>query len=70
MKIDFSKVIFMNKSQVTFHGPDKWVKGWILSNSDMSVVKRRLQGDNSMIPYLPTPPLEQDMTHGQFLSGV
>ena len=21
-------------------------------------------------PYLPTPPLGQDMTHGQFLSGV
>ena len=24
----------------------------------------------SRLPYLPTPPLEQDMTQGQFLSGV
>ncbi len=24
----------------------------------------------NFLPYLPTPPLGQDMTHGQFLTGV
>ena len=44
MKIDFLKVIFRSKSQVTFDGPDEWVKRWILSNSD---VKKSKVGDQS-----------------------
>ena len=46
MKIDFSKVIFTNKSQVTFDEPEK---RWILSSSDVPVDKRRQQGDGSVI---------------------
>ena len=50
MKIDFSKVIFTDKSRMTFDGSDWWAKGRILSNSDMSVAKRRQQrGDSAMI---------------------
>ena len=41
MKIDFSLIIFIDETQVTFDGPDGWVKGWILSNSHMPVAKRR-----------------------------
>lgn len=44
MKIDFSTVIFTDKSQEIFDGPDEWAKGWILSDKDMSVAKRRQQG--------------------------
>ena len=40
MKINFSKVIFMDESRVTFDGPDEWARGWILSNSHMPVAKR------------------------------
>ena len=35
-----------------------------VSNNDKSIKKKHL------IPYLPTPPLGQDMTQGRFLSGV
>ena len=49
MKIDFSKVIFMDESQVTFDGPNGWAKRWILSNSDVPVAKRIQQGGNSVI---------------------
>ena len=47
MKIYFSKVIFSEESQATFDGPDEWIKEWILSYSDVSVVKRRRQGGSS-----------------------
>ena len=49
MKIDFSKVISMDKSQETFDRYDEQAKGWILSNSDMHVVKRRQQEDGSVV---------------------
>ena len=47
--MDFSKVFFTDKSQVTFDESDGWAKGWILFNSYMLVAKRRQQGGRSMI---------------------
>ena len=41
MKIDFSKIIFMNEFRVTLDAPDGWVKRWIWSNLDVPVAKRR-----------------------------
>ena len=49
MKIDFSRVIFIDESQVTFDEPYELVKGWILSNSDMPVSKRGQQGGGSVM---------------------
>lgn len=49
MKIDFSTVIFTDKSQETFDRPDVWPKGWILSDSDMPVAKRRQEGVSSVM---------------------
>ena len=49
MKIDFSKVIFMDEPQVIFDRSNEWVKGWILSNSDVLVAKRRQQRGSSMM---------------------
>ena len=43
MKIDFSKVIFMDKSH------DIWWAWWTLSNSDMPATKRKQQGSSSMM---------------------
>ena len=40
LKIDFFKVIFMDKSRLIFDGLDGSAKGWILSNSNMPVSKR------------------------------
>ena len=39
-----------------------WLTGWF--------VLRHLKYSGFIISYLPTPPLGQDMTQGQFLSGV
>ena len=41
MKIDFSIVIFTDESRVTFDGRDGWAKGYISSNSDVFVSKRK-----------------------------
>ena len=41
MKIDFSRVIFKDKSWVTFDETDEWAKGLISSNSNVLLVKRR-----------------------------
>ena len=49
MKINFSKVIFRNKSQVTFDELDRRVKGWILSTSNVFVAKRQQEGGSRMI---------------------
>ena len=49
MKIDVSKVVLTNESQSTFDGPDGLVNGWILSNSDVPVTKRRQQGGSCVI---------------------
>ena len=49
MKIDFSKVVFTDESQVTFDGADGWAKGRILSNSDVPVVKKRQQRGGSVM---------------------
>ena len=49
IKIDFSKVIFMDKSRVTFDGHDGWAKGWVLFNSDVLVVKIRQQEDGNVM---------------------
>ena len=43
MKIDFSKVIFTDKSRVTFDGPNGWSKGWILQDITAPITKRRQQ---------------------------
>ena len=48
MKIDFSQVIFADESQVKFDWPDKWGKSRNLSNSDVSVAKRRQQEGGSV----------------------
>ena len=39
----------MEESQMTFDEPDGWAKGWILSNSDVFVAKRRKSDGNAMI---------------------
>ena len=39
----------MGESHVIFDGPDGWAKGWILSNSDMLVAKRKQQGGSSVM---------------------
>ena len=40
----------MDESQVIFHGPDRRARGWILSDSDVPVTKRKRQrGNNVMI---------------------
>ena len=49
MKIDFSKVVFIDEFQVTFEGSDGWVNRWILSNSNAPVAKIRQQGGNSVM---------------------
>ena len=45
MKINFSKVIFTEKSRLTFEKTDGMTKRWIPSQSDMPVAQRRQQGD-------------------------
>lgn len=47
MQIDFYKVIFTIESRVTCHDPDRWTKGWILS--DMPVAKMRQQGCSGFV---------------------
>ena len=49
MKIYFSKWIFIDESRVPFDGPDVWAKGWIFTNSDVPVTKRRQQGGESVM---------------------
>ena len=42
-----------------------------VNSQQLSVVWKNLNvGNNKVLSYLPTPPLGQDMTQGQFLSGV
>lgn len=41
MKIDISKVIFTEKSRLTFDGQDGGDKGRFLSKSDVRVFKRK-----------------------------
>ena len=48
MKVDFSKVIFMDKSWVMFDGLDGWTKGWILSTSAMFVANKK-KGKQEMV---------------------
>ena len=47
MKINFSSVIFTDIPRVTYDGSDGLFKRWIVSNSDISVVKIRQQGGGS-----------------------
>ena len=49
MKIDFSKVIFMDESCMTFDWPDGWTKGWILPKADIPLVKRRQKWGSSVM---------------------
>ena len=51
MKIYFSKLIFPGASHVTFDWPDGWPKAFILSYSKIPVVKRRQQGDSSLMTW-------------------
>ena len=37
MKVDFSKLIFTDESQMIFDSPDGWENRWILSNSHVPV---------------------------------
>ena len=34
MKVDFSKVLFLNESHATFDGPDGWSKSWVVNQRD------------------------------------
>ena len=52
MKIDFSKVIFTDESQVTFDRPDGWAKGWNFSNADVPLAKKKQQGGCSVITWV------------------
>ena len=49
MKMVFSKVIFMDESQMAFDGPDGWAKQWVLSKSDVPGAKKGKQGDSSVM---------------------
>ena len=50
---------------------DTVIKGLVQGLED-SVIRGRLETNQItvLLSYLPTPPLRQDMTQGQFLSGV
>ena len=52
MKIDFSQMIFMDESRMTFDGPDVWTKRWIFSNSDVAVANGKQQRGGSVMIWL------------------
>lgn len=52
MKIDFSKqaseVMFIDESRMAIDEADSWAKGWILSDVDLPVAKRRQHGSGNV----------------------
>ena len=44
MKVDFSKVLFMDESCATLDGHGGWSKGWVISKQDHHQCMRHQQG--------------------------
>ena len=69
---DFSPPRFISSLYVkaAFQKPSKLTScsTWVLPQTVMSSKYKKVPGN--LLSYLPTPPLGQDMTQGQFLSGV
>jgi len=49
MKVDFSKVLFIDETRATLDGPDGWSKGWVVNGRDPHHRFRRQQGGGGIM---------------------